>query len=345
MSCTYVLTQDERLYVQVETTWGVVPNTAGVASVAGSNCCRAISLELNPNRTVLTRQDKTGTRSMPPGSPGREDGSWKAKMSLAGNGTGGIKPDMDPFLQSIFGQAPTTVASTSVSYALSDNIPSLSIWSFRTDTAGTGNPNQRVSVGSVATSATFNLGEDIATVEFDGASKLILGSFDYTSRSTAGDTAGLSGLSAFPVQPTSPVTNGSAVQGFYGALTMDSQVLTTIRSGSLKIETGNKNSKVFGTPYPGCPYGGIRKISFQCDLYDGSDTATKDIYQRAYDKNPITVIMQVGTATGNTWTFTISGLQLAPYSYDESDLAYALKFGDSMASSTAGLTEIGLSIT
>lgn len=347
MSCTYVFSRNNRTYPQIESVWGTVPNTTGTATVAGSNYCRDIQMELNPVLTIATRRDKTGTRSVPQGTASKESGTFKGSLSLAANGAAGVKPDADPYLQAIFGKAPTIVATTSVTYSLSDSIPSLSIWDFRTDSAGTGNPNQRVGVGSIIQNAAFSMGADqeIAEWNFDGVSKLILDSFGFAARTTAGDTEGKSGLTAFPSEPGSPVSNGNAVQGFYGSLTLDSQVLTTIKSASLKIETGNKFSTVFGSKYPGCPIGAVRKVTFACDLYDGSDAATKDIYARAFDKNPITAIVVLGNQTGNTHTFTISGLQLAPYTYDESDDTYALKFADSMGTSNAGLTELTYAIT
>jgi hypothetical protein len=349
MACTYVFDRNERMYLQVEgsAAWGTVLNTSGTATVAGSNYCRHISLELNPNQTIATRRDKTGTRSIPQGTASREDGNWKCQLSLAGNGAAGVKPDADPFLQAIFGKAPTIVATTSVTYSLADSIPSLDIWSFRTDSLGTGNPNQRVGVGSIVETATWSMSADqeIAEWSLEGVSKLVLDSFGFAARTTAGDTEGKSGLTAFPAEPGSPVSNGNAAQGFYGSLTLDSQVLTTIKSATIKVETGNKFSKVFGSKFPGCPIGAVRKVTFACDLYDGSDAATKDIYARAFDKNPITGTVVLGNQPGNTHTFTITGLQLAPYTYDESDDTYALKFADSMATSNAGLTELTYAIT
>jgi hypothetical protein len=347
MSCTYIFSRNERLYVQLESAWGTVPNASGVASVAGSNYCRHISFAPDPSIAIYTRADKTGTRSQPQGTAGMETAQWKAPMSLAGNGAAGVKPDMDPFLQALFGRAPTIVSSTSVTYSLSDLIPSLSIWSFRTDSAGTSNPNQRVAAGSIVQTAQFQMGvgQNIATVDLTGLSKVVLGSFDFTARGSAGDTEGQCGLSAFPDEPGSPVGNGNAAEGFYGSLTIDSQVLTTIRTGTIKMDTGNILSDVFGSKYKGCPIGGLRNFTFECELYDGSDTATKDLYSRAYDKAPITATMVIGNQVGNTWTYTLNGLQLAPYTYDDSQEAYTLKFSPARATSNAGLTEMTLAIT
>ncbi|MDE2103020.1 MAG: hypothetical protein KGL39_37595, partial [Patescibacteria group bacterium] len=124
--------RNERIYLQAETTYGQIPNTGGTASVTGSNCCRHTKLVLTPDVALLTRRDKTGTRTITAGVAGRKAGKWLVEMDLAANGTAGVVPDCDPILQAIFGAAATVSAGVSVSYALTDVIKSLSIFSFRT---------------------------------------------------------------------------------------------------------------------------------------------------------------------------------------------------------------------
>src|ERR1700733_9019363 len=133
MSCIFNPSTLERIYLKLESSWGTIPNSSGAATLAGSNYCRHISADMNPNIHISTRQDKTGTYSYPTGIPGRERGDFKLSMSLAGNGAAGVVPDSDPLLQSLMGQAATIVASTSCAYSLSNAVPTLDIWSFRTD--------------------------------------------------------------------------------------------------------------------------------------------------------------------------------------------------------------------
>ena len=54
-------TRMQRLYVQPEATWAVIPNTGGTATLAGSNCCRMSSLVINQTQQEIVRSDKTGS--------------------------------------------------------------------------------------------------------------------------------------------------------------------------------------------------------------------------------------------------------------------------------------------
>jgi hypothetical protein len=126
---------------------------------------------------------------------------------------------------------------------------------------------------------------------------------------------------------------------------MDSESIANIRTATIKFDMNRKFTSVFGSRYPGCPIPGRRKITFECELYDASDTATKDIYTRSYDKAAFGASIVIGNVAGNTWTITLSGLQLAPYQYAETDDVYSLKFGESMTTSNAGNTEATIAIT
>lgn len=100
----FSFSRTERAYLQTQPVFGTIPNTTGTASVAGSNACRFIKMELQAETALLVRQDKTGTRSMEGMTGGRRTGRWSISMDLAANGTAGVVPDCDPLLQAIFGQ-------------------------------------------------------------------------------------------------------------------------------------------------------------------------------------------------------------------------------------------------
>ena len=123
-------TRIQRLYAQNETTWGTIPNTTGVATLAGSNCCRMSALDIQLAQQEIVRSDKTGSLGITMGILGRRQVTFTTKMSLAPNGAAGTKPDMDPLLTALMGKAPTVVASTSVTYGLDDQSPSVTPWDF-----------------------------------------------------------------------------------------------------------------------------------------------------------------------------------------------------------------------
>lgn len=330
----FSLSRNERLYINPEATLGTIP------AFTGADACRHIKATLVPDVALLVRQDKTGSRTRTPGVAGRKTGKWTVEMSLAANGAAGVVPDCDPLLQAVFGQAATVNAGTSVSYALSDAIQSFAMASYRTPAS----VMQRIAFGCVVQDATFNLGQDIATMSVNGECLWVLDSVNFA----ATDTVGKGGLASFPVEPSSPVTNGGIIAGFTGQATFDSNVLANIRTATLKIGTGNDIVKdTFGAYYGTTTEGDLRNVTLSFSLYDDDTTGTTNLYQKAISKTPINVTLQIGTVTGSKWTFTITGIQLAVPNLDDGQRRWSASFGDSQASgsSLTALDEVALLIS
>jgi hypothetical protein len=318
----------------------VIPNASGTASLTGSNCCRHTKITLTPDVALLTRRDKTGTRSITAGVAGRKSGKWSVEMDLAANGAAGTVPDCDPILQAIFGQAATVSAGVSVTYSLSDVIKSFTAWSFRTPST----MMQRAASGSVVSSATFQLGQDIASLRADGESMWVVDSKNFATL----DAGGKSGLTAFPAEPGSPVTNGGIIAGFTGQATLDSNVLANIRTATLKIGTGDQLTRdTFGTYYPSGTEGDVRNVVLSFNLYDDDGTGTTNLYQKAVSKAAINITLAIGTVAGSTWTFTLKGVQLAMPSLEDGGRKWSAAFGDSRASGSTltALDEVALTIS
>jgi hypothetical protein len=323
--------RNEHLYLQAESTFGVIPNSSGTATVSGSNACRFMQFSLTPKVEVLMRADKTGTRSRTAGISGRRSASWSCTMDLAANGSAGVVPDCDPILQATFGGAGSISA---------DAVKSFSGWSFRTPSS----MMQRVAAGAIVKEATFKLGENIATAEFSGDCLWIPDSVNFSAL----DTAGKCGLSAFPSEPGSPVTNGLPTVGFLGAATFDGNTMANIRSATLKIGTGNDiNRDVFGSYYGDAAEGDTRAISLEFSIFDSDVTGSTNLYQKALTKSAINVTLQIGNVAGNTWTFTVKGVQLETPAISDGQRRWVANFGASMASASSitATDEVGLVIT
>ena len=164
----YANSQSQIVFVQKESTFGIIPNSSGTATVANSNACRIISAALDSDTALIPRPDKTSSLTELVGTRGRsQSGSNSVSMSLAGSGAAGTAPDMGPFLEASFGKAGTVVASTSVTYALEDNsvatAPSLAIYNYRDPST----MEQQCAFGSIVKSTKFDFGSDVATVAFD----------------------------------------------------------------------------------------------------------------------------------------------------------------------------------
>ncbi len=333
----YAISRQERIYLFSETTFGTIP------TVGNSNYCRTMpGAGLTAVVNNYPRPDKTGTRSQVIGVLGRKSATWSVSMSLAGNGAAGVVPDCAPILTALFGGAGVVSAGTSVTYSLADPspIPSFSMYSFRTPSTLT----QRIVEGAVVAEATFNLGQNIATWSANGTGIWCL---DTEHFSTA-DVTQKGGLGAFPSEPSTPVSNGQPSVGFTGSATFDGNVIAEIQTATLRVRTGNAVAlDTFGSYYPVLAEGEQRSVGLAFTIYDNDGTGIKNLKAKAITQTPITITLVMGTISGNTWSWSLSNVQVAQPSYDDSRNRYMCVFPESLAhaSSIAVRDELSLVIT
>lgn len=366
--------------------------------MAGSNALRHTKFTCDNDVAVITRPDKTGSRSMLIGVKGRASAKWSYEGSLAPNGTLGTVPDADDYLQALMGQASTLLTTNlaisgatnatpivlttatntlvngdlvsvagvtgntaangiwqvsavsatsctlvgsvgngaygsggtvkqSIVYRLSDSIPSLSLWSFRQPST----LDQRVAFGAVAQEGTIALGDDVATMAFSGEAVWALSSNQFG----AADSTQAGGLSAFPSEPGSPVTNGNMVAGFTGKIVANGGVLATMRTGQVRIQTGNTLVKdTFGTYYPSSLEGDERNVGLQFSVYEDDSTSYANLIAAANSKTPMNAVLQIGTVSGSICCIVVNNIQLASPTMEEQQ-RYIANFPESRAKASS----------
>jgi hypothetical protein len=315
----YSLSRLERLYLNKQPTFGVVPGVG--------NACRFIRLGLNNETATLLRPDKTGSRSQTVGILGRSFAKWSLEMSMHASGTAGVIPDCDPLLVGLFGQDAVIVGGTSVTYSLNEAITMLSIASYRTPST----LDQRIAHTCVVQEATFNLGQDVATWTSSGEGLWVIGSNSFSGL----DATQKGGLGAFPVEPT-PTTNGGIIAGFTGVATLAGNVIATIRTAQIRFQTQNMMVKdTFGSYYPTLTEGGERTVTTSFSVYDDDTAAIQTLKAASDAKTPIDIDYQIGTVIGNRWTFHLKNVQLAPFNLNDQQLRFAMDVGESRAYATS----------
>lgn len=414
----YSFSRLERCYLQKQPVFGTIPNTSGTATVGNSNACRFIKLELQNQAALLTRADKTGSRSQEGGVLGRKSGTWNIEMSLAANGTPGTVPDCDPILVAAFGQTaalgagtasissstaatpivlstgahsiPTgtfevitvaghllnvnangtwlayagsttsltlvgsagdgttvgsatgTVSRVKLTYSFVDDIAQFTMWSFRT--AGT--LDQRVANTCVVSEMTFNLNQDISTWQSNGDCVWVLRSKDLG----VADQYQLGGLTSFPSEPLSPVTNGSIAPGFTGRFTAGQSAgstsasvyatsavtFNTIRNATIRVQTQNMLVRdTFGSFYPTLTEGDVRNITLTFNVYDSDGTDVTLLKTWGDNKTPVDFVISNGTVAGNVWVHYLKNVYLASHVLGDGQLRFDATFSDSRATASS----------
>lgn len=398
----YSIARLERLYLLLESTFGIIP------TFAGANACRHIKVSMHNEVALLKRKDKTGSRTTTIGVAGRKTAKWSTEMSLAPNGTAGVVPDCDPILVSLLGQAATVNSGTFVISASTNATPSVvtcaahgitvgtnqvinitghtgnlinGIWLANAASSttltligsvGTGSGlaglvnksnvqyvpadspiptfsmasyrqpstlNQRIASGCVATTAEWKLGEDIATWTANGENMWVLES-DYFS---AADVIQKGGLGSFPAEPGSPVTNGGIIAGFTGRIVVDGGTIATIRTATVKLNTGNEAVKdLFGSYYADSVEGDERNVSVSFSFYDNDGAATIHLRNLGNDRTPVDVVLQVGTFSGSVMVIYLKGVQLPAHQLEDGQRRFVGNISDAQAagSSTTAKDEI-----
>lgn len=325
-----------RIYVGTQSAIG------SPATLTGASACRHTKVSLKAMNPRTPRNDKTGTLSKTAGIGGLRMCSVSCDMDLAANGAPGVKPDCDPFLQSIFGAAPTIVASTSVTYNLADAFIPITIGHFRLPST----VQQQIAWGVAISSVDWGFNDGvIAKMKMSGSGVWVPDSFTLSTL----DSVGAAGLisSAF-TEPTSPVTNGGVATAFRGSLTVDSTVVATVKSGSLGFKKPISPQYAYGNAYPQGWGMGTRNIGLKFDLWDDDSSMMLDLLQHDIQDTVIGATLVIGNVAGNIWTFTMTGLQLSPPTLDDgSNDRWVAQFPE-VAATTASIgatTEVILAIT
>lgn len=300
-------------YVQKETSYGVIPNTTGTPTLAGTDAFVLTTISMKPAQPINVRPDKNSSLSKLAGTPGRKAATWSTTCSLAGSGTAGTAPDIDVILAALFGKDSTSSAGVSVTYAFEDASPTFSLWDF----VATSTSDQQVSLGSIVQQGRFDFGGNFATFSASGESKWVLTKAQMaTIIDGDGGKGGLTGTT-YPSAP-SPTTAGNAVAGYKGTITLDGNAYTTVRSGSVIIAVARELDKQnWDDDYPGSPVNGDRTVTVDLTLTDDDSANLAALKGKAYAHTAVDFSLQIGKVAGNICTFGLKRIQLEAPEYGE----------------------------
>jgi hypothetical protein len=337
-------TRDERVFVQVTHPYAPeVPNSTGAATVANGDAVRHIRAQLGGfGGQVIITQAKTGSKGRLAGVEGRSGGErWSLELPFQMSGAAGTPPDMGPVLEAIFGQAPTVNAGVSVVYSLSDSIPGLAIWSFRTAGGSASNVAQRVAWGALADEFEIATGDGELVMTVSGTCSFVLPSIGFASF-----TATQKGeLSAFPSEPGSPTYNGNIIPAFIGSATINGVTTFLIESFSIRGRLNRALRYAFGSRIPTVPVGGAREITLTFRLYEENAAALNALRDLQRSKTPFDISLVFGDTAGYIATFALNNVVLPSESVEETGEEYTIGFADVPASMTDSVTRDELSLT
>lgn len=328
-----------RVFTQLQTTGSTgttanlrtINNASGVWSNTGSKFIRVPlqGVEITAADPITPVPWLTGTRSMQPGIRGRKAGSCTLRnVPIIPSGSTSTVPDTDHIWQTIFGGP-----ATSNTYSFNDAgfLPLTILDFFHAQTT----LPSRLTWGSVCSGAEIRLNGDVLTGDFTFPA-----GYGIDSNTFGGlDTVGAAGLTAWPIEPSSPTYLGSIIPGFGATVVIDSlNFETKIRSLNIRISTGVQLIGDFiADAYPAQIVGGMRQIGISFGVIQDDSAAVTDLMTKAKALSAPTVnaVITVGTVTGSKVIFNVTGLQLvSPTQADESAFVM-LNFPEAMAHGSA----------
>ncbi|MEO8660909.1 MAG: hypothetical protein ABI693_20730 [Bryobacteraceae bacterium] len=194
---------------------------------------------------------------------------------------------------------------------------------------GPANAVQRIVSGAAVDEMRVKINGDFHELRFKGPARDIVDSASFES--------GLGGLTSYPTEPTPGDLDYSIVPGNLGQVWLGTNPdqFYTITEGEVvlanDIETRNRD---FGSDLPFCIVPGQRSVTVNFALYEQGANQTKELYQAARQRSPISVMLQLGEQPGQMMGIYLKSVVPEVPEYDDSERRLQWRFTDSRAQGT-----------
>jgi hypothetical protein len=228
--------------------------------------------------------------------------------------------------------APFTVApgagaavTAAVTYSTATELKSVSIFDYWSPTTAV----HRLLSGAGVDQVDIVLNGDYHEIHFKGVAKDVLDSASFE--------AGAAQLQSFPEEPAIAGFDYSVVPGNLGQAwlgTGPSQFFT-ITAATISIKNAlDTRDREFGSSSPLAVSPGQRTVTAAFDLYSMDDDATKELYQAARQRSPVSVMFQLGETEGQLMGVYLKSVVPEVPEYDDGQNRLQWRFRGSRAQGT-----------
>ena len=176
-----------------------------------------------------------------------------------------------------------------ITYAAATDLPSVSVFDYWSPASAV----QRVLCGAAVNELEIAINGDYHEFHFSGIARDVIDSSSYT--------AGVGDVSGFPQEPALDAFDYSIVPGNMGQawLGASPNQFFTVTSASITVKNNlDMRSREFGSNLPRAISPGEREVAAAFELYSQDDAPTAELYQAARQQSPISVMFQLGAASG-----------------------------------------------
>jgi hypothetical protein len=222
--------------------------------------------------------------------------------------------------------APGATIGGTVTYSPATELPSVTLFDYWDPSTAV----QRLLCGAAVDRMTVSVNGDYHEFAFSGVAQ------DLVDSATFG--AGMGQLTAFPAEPTLEALDHTIIPGHMGQAWLGAtpERFHTITYAQLVVDNDlDIRAKEFGSNIPKAISPGRRSVTVDFDLYGRDDVSTEALYQAARQQSPISIMFQLGEASGQLFgVFASSVLPEVP-EFDDSERRLQWKFRNSRAQGIA----------
>lgn len=229
--------------------------------------------------------------------------------------------------------APFTVAppvgvplGPTATYTPDSELPSVSVFDYWDPSTAV----QRVLHGAAIDRMQVKLNGDFHEFDFRGVAQDLIDSTSYED--------GQGGLTAFPAEPAAGPHSYSPVPGNLGQVWLGvlPQRLFTVSSAAIELRNNiETRHNEYGSFLPRAITPGQREVSVSLELFGQDDEATTALYQAARQHSPVSMMFQLGHASGQLMGVHMKSLVPDVPEFDDGERRLRWRFRETRAQGTA----------
>lgn len=211
------------------------------------------------------------------------------------------------------------------SYKPGNDLPSMNVFEYRSPETAL----KRFVSGGVVDQLTLTINGDFHEFQFDGVAQDLVDSASFT--------AGIAGLTNFPLEPANADFDYAVVPGNVGQAWLGSTMskFCTITRAQLTVQNNvDVRDTEFGCDCPVDAVPGERVVALTFSLFEQDDAATQALYQAARQRTPVSVMFQLGQQAGQLLGVWVTGLVPDIPDFDDSDSRVVWQFSAARAQGT-----------
>ncbi len=230
-------------------------------------------------------------------------------------------------LNAPFSEVPVPGAplNPTITYSPATQLPSVSLFDYWSPSTAV----QRLLSGGAVDTLKIKVNGDFHELEFQGEARQLIDSVSFTE--------GLGALTEFPAEPQAGEIDYQIIPGHLGQVWMGSTATRFFTLTDAEVSVKNNidmRKREFGFDGPRCLAAGEREVGMRFRILEQDDEATKGLYAAARNRQPISVMLQLGEQPGQLCGIYLPNVVPEVPEFDDRNPRLEWAFGMSQASGT-----------